>query len=85
MKRSKFETMTSREKILWLLESDEEFGGPQSVNDLCRNLGIPNTNVRSLVVRMMKSGKIERVSKGTYKISGDSRGYSSGKPEIKLE
>ena len=85
MKRSKFETMTSREKILWLLESDEEFGGPQSVNDLCRNLGIPNTNVRSLVVRMAKSGKIERVSKGTYRISGDSRGYSSGKPEIKLE
>ena len=67
------------------MESDEEFGGPQSVNALCRNLGIPNTNVRSLVVRMMKSGKIERVSKGTYRISGDSRGYSSGKPEIKLE
>ena len=85
MKRSKFETMTSREKILWLLEADEEFGGPQAVNDLCRNLAIPNTNVRSLVVRMMKSGKIERVSKGTYKILGDSRDYSSGKPEIKLE
>lgn len=85
MKKSKFETMTSREKILWLLESDEEFGGPQSVNDLCKNLEIPNTNVRSLVIRMMKSGKIERVSKGTYRISGDSRKYASGKPEIKLE
>ena len=85
MKKSKFETMTSREKILWLLESDEEFGGPQSVNDLCKKLDIPNTNVRSLVIRMMKSGKIERVSKGTYKISGDSRKYASGKPEIKLK
>ena len=36
MKKTKFETMTSREKILWLLESDDEYGGPQSVNDIVK-------------------------------------------------
>ena len=85
MKKTKFETMTSREKILWLLESDDEYGGPQSVNDICKNLNIPNTNVRSLVIRMMKTGKIERISKGGYKIANDSREYVSSKPEMKLE
>jgi predicted transcriptional regulator of viral defense system len=85
MEKTKFETMTSREKILWLLESDDEYGGPQSVNDICKNLNIPNTNVRSLVIRMMKTGKIERISKGVYKIANDSREYVSSKPEMKLE
>ena len=85
MKKTKFETMTSREKILWLLESDDEYGGPQSVNDICKNLNIPNTNVRSLVIRMMKTGKIERISKGVYRIVNDKREYFSSKPEMKLD
>jgi predicted transcriptional regulator of viral defense system len=85
MKKTKFETMTSREKILWLLESNDEYGGPQSVNDICKNLNIPNTNVRSLVIRMMKTGKIERISKGVYRIVNDKREYFSSKPEMKLD
>ena len=80
MKRKDFDLMPPREKILWLLSSKEDFGGPQSVSDMCKNLGVPNANVRSIVVRLLKAGKIQRVKKGTYRLDGDDRTYDPKKP-----
>jgi len=85
MKRTEFDILNSRERVLWLLESVEKFGGPQSVADIQKNLDIPNANVRSIVIRMMKSGQIERVSKGVYRMAHDNREYVKDKPAMKIE
>ena len=42
--------------------------GPQSVADLCTNLGISNGSSRSVLVKMHQAGKIERISKGVYNL-----------------
>ncbi len=64
-----------RERVLNLLNSKEEQGGPQSVDDVCRKLNISNTNSRSVLVRLRKKEKIERVAKGVYRVKGDKREY----------
>jgi len=69
-----------RQRVLELLASQEEFGGPQSVEDVSINLGISNTNARSVLVRMLQAGKIERITKGIYRIKGDGRSYIENKP-----
>ena len=63
-----------------LMKTEEEFGGPQSVEDVCESLWAPNANVRSVLVRMNKAGLIERVQKGVYRIKGDARLYKKNKP-----
>ena len=53
-----------RKRVIALM--DEK--GPQSVNDLCINLGISNGSSRSVLVKMHKAGILERTGKGVYKI-----------------
>jgi len=63
------------ERVLNLLDSKEEHGGPQSVADVCEKLNISNTNSRSVLVRLRKKGAIERIAKGVYRVKGDKREY----------
>jgi len=64
------------ERILKLLKSTKEYGGPQSTDDICKSLGMTNRNARSILSRMCKSGKIERKEAGVYSAIGDKREYS---------
>jgi len=73
--RKFYSTLSLSQRVLKLLESKEEYGGPQHVRDLCKNLWISNTNARSVVVRLHENGKIERLEKGVYRIIGDTRPY----------
>lgn len=68
-----------RGKVLALLKSV----GPQSVNDLCINLKISNGSSRSVLVKMHQAGMIERISKGVYRVNGDSRKYDAVTPQKK--
>lgn len=72
-----------RQRVLELLQSVEDFGGPQSISDLCKNFQISNGSSRSVVVRLHKLGKIERIEKGIYRIKGDSRPFNKNKTHLK--
>ena len=50
------------EKVLKLLKSTKEYGGPQSVDDVCKSLGMTNRNARSILSRMYKKEKIDRIA-----------------------
>ena len=78
-----FETLGTSQRILKLLESEKEFGGPQSIKDVCQNLQMSNRNARSILSRMYKKGKIDRVSEGVYRAKGDSREYDGNKPHYR--
>jgi len=69
-------------RVVELLKSKEAYGGPQSVDDLCKNLGISNARSRSALVRLRKAGKIERMRKGIYCVKGDTRTFSKNKPHF---
>jgi len=71
-----YPTSRSGSRVLQLLESTEEYGGPQSLDDVCKSLGMANVNVRSLLSRLYIKGEIERIDKGIYKIKGDTREYN---------
>jgi len=75
-----FATLGTSQRILKLLESKKEYGGPQSINDVCKNLNMSNRNTRSILSKMYKTGKIDRISLGIYRIKGDSREYNDNKP-----
>ena len=75
-----FPNLSLRKRVLMLMKSEQAFGGPQSVEDVCKSLRAPNANVRSVLVRMNKAGLIERVQKGVYRIKGDARPYKKNKP-----
>ncbi len=77
-------TALLREKVLWLMKSEEEFGGPQSVDDLCRSLQISNGSSRSVLVKLHQAEKIERVGTGIYRIKGDMREFNKKKPHMML-
>jgi len=64
------------EKVLKLLKSTKEYGGPQSVDDVCKSLGMTNRNARSILSRMYKKEKIDRIGKGIYRVKGDKREYN---------
>ena len=64
-----------RQRVLDLLTSKDDSGGPQSVADVCEKLNISNTNSRSVLVRLRKKGAIERIAKGVYRAKGDKREY----------
>ena len=61
-------------RVVDLLERE----GPKSVNELCVDLGITNGSSRSVLVKLHKAGRIERIAKGVYRSNGDSRLPSSG-------
>lgn len=71
-----------RDRILELMKSTEEFGGPQSVDDLCKNLGISNGSSRSVLVKLHKAGDVERIGKGIYRLKKDERGFVKDKPHL---
>ena len=75
-----FPNLSLRKRVLTLMKSEQGFGGPQSVEDVCKSLLAPNSNVRSVLVRMKRDGLIERVQKGVYRIKGDARSYKKNKP-----
>lgn len=72
-------TLRLRERVLKLMESEESFGGPQSVVDLEKNLKISNGSSRSVLVKLYQSKKTERIGHGIYRIKNDSREYTSKK------
>ena len=78
-----FATLGTSQRIMKLMESDKEYGGPQSINDVCQNLHMLNRNVRSILSRMYKNGKIDRISEGVYRIKGDDREYDDNKPHYR--
>ena len=61
------------------MESTEDYGGPQSVVDLQKNLKISNGSSRSVLVKLRKVDKTERIGRGVYCIKGDTRKYNSKK------
>ena len=60
-----------RERVIELMGEK----GPQSVNDLCTNLGISNGSSRSVLVKLHQAGKIIRVSSGVYSLPDESRAF----------
>jgi len=74
-----FETSGTGERILNLIKSEKEWGGPQSVEDVCKNLRMTNRNARSILSRLSQKGKIERIGKGVYRFKGDPRPYNKNK------
>ncbi|MEX0862167.1 hypothetical protein [Nitrosopumilus sp.] len=80
MSKALFETLGTGARVMKLLQSEEEYGGPQSVEDVCKNLGMTNRNARSILSRMCIKGKIDRVEKSVYRAKGDDRNYNPKKP-----
>ena len=74
-----FETLGTGERVRSLLKSTKEYGGPQSVDDVCRNLGLSNRNARSILSRLYKKKKVDRIGKGIYRAKGDKRDYDPSK------
>ena len=78
-----FGSLGSTERVLKVLKSSEDYGGPQSVEDVCINLNMKHKNAASTLSRLSKKGKIERIERGIYRISGDARTYKESKPHYK--
>lgn len=85
MEKLLFESFGTGERVLKLLKSKDVYGGPQSVNDVCRNLRMTNRNARSILSRMYKKGKIDRIEKSIYRAKGDDREYDPDKTHYKTE
>ncbi|WP_010190734.1 hypothetical protein [Candidatus Nitrosarchaeum limnium] len=83
MSETLFGSLGTSERVLKLLRSTESYGGPQSVEDVCTNLKMKKKNAASILSRLCKREKIERIGKGTYKIAGDARPYNKSKPHYK--
>ncbi len=71
-----------RQRVLKLMESEEKFGGPQSVDDLCKSLRITNGSSRSILVNLNSAGDIERIGKGKYRLKGDGRSFNPHKSHL---
>jgi len=80
MSKSLFGTLGTGERVLKLLSSTKEYGGPQSLKDVCKNLQMSNNNARSILSKMSQSGKIDRIKPAVYRIKGDNRDYDPDKP-----
>ena len=80
--RKNFRTLTLQERAVKLMESEEDYGGPQSIYDICRSLGISNTHSRTILVRTLQKGLIERMGQGIYRIPGDARPYRENKKHL---
>jgi hypothetical protein len=68
-----FSNLSPSDKIIWVLKQQEDFGGPQSAELLGEFLGMKRKNLDSLLSRLYKRGKIERISPGVYRLPGDER------------
>ncbi|WP_205097629.1 type IV toxin-antitoxin system AbiEi family antitoxin domain-containing protein [Candidatus Nitrosotenuis uzonensis] len=68
-----FMSLTPSEKIIFVLKSHEDFGGPQSADILCKFLGMKRKNLDSLLSRLCQKGRIQRIHPGIYGYPGDSR------------
>lgn len=71
--RSYFEKLAASKKVLFILKSHENFGGPQSIDHMNKILNMKKKNLESLVSRLCIKGKIERISPGVYRYPGDAR------------
>jgi len=49
--------------------------GPLSVKDLVEKLGISNPSSRSILVKLLQAGYVERMNLGVYRIVEDDRRY----------
>lgn len=78
-----FGSLGTAERILKILKSSEDYGGPQSAKDICINLKMKPKNATSMLSRLCKKGEIERIEKGVYRIKGDARPYNKSKPYYK--
>jgi len=78
-----FRHLYLKDRVLKLMDAKENFGGPQSVYDLCKNLRISNGSSRSVLVKLHKKGKIERIGKGQYRLEGDNRSFNPEKNHLK--
>ena len=83
MSEELYKSLKAGSRVLKLLESTEEYGGPQSLRDVCRNLRIPNNNARSILSKMYTHGKIDRIKPAVYRAKGDNREYNPNKPHYK--
>ena len=78
-----FETFGSGKRVLMLLKSKKDYGGPQSLDDVCKNLQMNNRNARSILSRLFLKGEIDRIGIAVYRAKGDDREYDSSKPHYK--
>jgi hypothetical protein len=78
-----FETFGTGKRVMMLLESKSPYGGPQSLDGVCKNLKMNNRNARSILSRLFLKGKIDRVGIAVYRAKGDDREYDSSKPYYK--
>ena len=83
MSKALFENLGTGERVLKLLESTEEYGGPQSLKDVCKNLQMSNNNARSILSKMFTAGKIDRIKPAVYRAKGDDRDYDPYKQHYK--
>ncbi len=83
MTKALFENLRTSERVLKLLKSTKEYGGPQSLKDVCKNLQISNNNARSILSKMFTAGKIDRIKPAVYRAKGDDRDYDPYKQHYK--
>ena len=77
-----YPSLLLRERVLKLMEAEDEFGGPQSVTDLEKNLKISNGSSRSVLVKLRQAEKTERIGSGVYRVKGDNRKFNPTKPHL---
>ncbi len=68
-----FSSLSSNNKIIYVLKSHEIFGGPQSAKHLVKTLEMKRKNLDSLLSRLSQKGTIIRIQAGVYKYPGDER------------
>ena len=83
MSKPLFETLGTGARVMKILKSNEEYGGPQSVDDVCKNLGMNNRNAHSILSKMYIKGKIDRIGIAVYRAKEDDREYDPTKPHYK--
>lgn len=72
-KRKNFDNLRPSQKVLYLLRSQESFGGPQSSRQMNEFLGLKKKNLDSVLSNLVKTYQIERISLGVYRVRGDKR------------
>jgi len=64
VKSENYANLKPRKRVLFVLR---DLGGEQSVQSINAKLNMKSKNLDSLLSRLFKEGKIERVSVGVYK------------------
>ena len=68
-----FKNLSISNKIIFVLKSHENFGGPQSTEMLKKTLDVKRKNLDSALSKLALKGSIIRIEKGVYKYPGDER------------